>query len=278
MEHEGFTLDSYAYALLDSLTPTFLRELGLSSALYALPDGSVAFERGTAQLVQALAERVRAPRLLRMAVSSIGEMTTNDGVPYATVCLENGVMLATRTLVLAMPARYASYALRTYRPTISDALAGYHYDTLQRAWFAYTLEALRNLPKFQRDDTYVYHYRLEETPRAPQGYGLLHVVARINPQNTTPEGVADYLIHALGLSTPLWSHVAYWAEADPLSCYDDDQAQRLAVIARDLPAHVALIGSDYNTRPAPLGGVFRLDERVEQAQNTAQALHTYLKG
>lgn len=278
LERDGFTLDSYAYALLDSLTPVFLRELGLNNALYALPDSSVAFKRGTAQLVQAIAERVRAPRMMRMAVSSVGEITADDGTPYATLCLENGIMLTARAVVLAIPARYATHALRSYRPALSDALAGYHYDTLQRAWFAYPLETLRSLPKFKRDDTYVHHYRLEETPRTPQGQGLLHVLARINPQSTTPEGISDYLLHALGLSAPMWSSVAYWAEADPLSCYDDQQAQRLALIARELPAHMALIGSDYCTRPTPRGGVFRFDERVEQAQATAQRLATYLKG
>jgi hypothetical protein len=76
--------------------------------------------------------------------------------------------------------------------------------------------------------------------------------------------VLDYLKAHLEIQAPVTSHVGYWAEADTLSCYDDDQATRLQHLQSLLPSNIALANSDYNTQ-APLVGAIRLDERIQQA-------------
>jgi hypothetical protein len=92
------------------------------------------------------------------------------------------------------------------------------------------------------------------------------VATRISPHYANAEQVLAYLIAHLGIQTPVTSYVGYWAEADTLSCYDDEQATRLQQLQTLLPANIALANSDYTTQ-APFVGAIRLDERIQQAQS-----------
>jgi protoporphyrinogen oxidase len=268
IQKDGFTIDSMAFAFMDNLAPAWLQELGLLRALYALKNGVFAFEKGAQTLVNALTSKITAPAMMRMAVSSIGEI---EGKRLA-ICLENGMMLEAKRVILAVPARYASRLFASYIPPITAELLDYHYDTIHRVSFGYFWRDLHSHePKFYRDPAYVFNHRTEFDSRVPDNHVLLQIGVRIAPEHTTPDQLVQYLIKQLELSPkPIFSHVAYWAEADPLSCYDDHHAQRMANIAQHLPAHIALIGSDYSQKPSLRTGVVRLDDRIAQAQRAVQ--------
>jgi phytoene dehydrogenase-like protein len=74
IKQDNFTIDMGAFALADTLDETWLASLGLSDALYPLDAGLVSFKQGTRALVDALEAKLVAPRLMRMAVSSIGQL------------------------------------------------------------------------------------------------------------------------------------------------------------------------------------------------------------
>ncbi len=276
VNRDGFLMDTHAYAILDSIPPAYLDELGLKHALLPLHEGVVSFEYGTAQLIDALASRVQAPRMMRMAVSSVGEIEVN-GQKYLSVCFENGLMQITKALVLAIPARHAHFVLRSYAPSVSEALADYHYDNVQRVWLGYPIQQMQVALSFRHESGYLYHHRLENSPRTPKGFGMFHIATRIARPDTPHEKLVHYLLSVLGLQEPLFWHVGQWAEADPLSCYDDHHTERLKHIRATLPANIALIGSDYGKKAPPRVGVVRLEERIEQAKNTAKQLVTLLK-
>jgi protoporphyrinogen oxidase len=103
VKQEYCIMDSAAFAVRDTLDSEWLESLGLHDALFPLDKQAVAFKNGTASLIDALREKITATRLMRMAVSSIGELDNGD---YC-VCMENGLVFDDKSLILAVPARYA---------------------------------------------------------------------------------------------------------------------------------------------------------------------------
>lgn len=273
VEQEGFILDS-GPALFQDGEWSLLDELGLNDALYPVRAGVVAFKGGAQTLIDALAARLQAPRLLRMALSSLGPL---DDAPRYGLCLENGLLLDARAVVVALPARYAARVLRSSAPEASETLLDYHYDHLLRLSLAYPAAALADFKRTPYDMAYPFWHRFDAPHRAPEGHVLLQIGVRLDPQSCQPEAVAACVPDELGLPQPLFSRVDVWPEADPLSCYDDDHAATMRALREALPPGLALIGSDYGAGVAHQG-VVNLHDRLQRAESAAQDIIAYLRG
>ena len=264
VQQDGFTIDRTTFALLNQFPDGWLASLGLADSLFEMREGIHAFEGGMAQLIDALSAKLTGARMMRTAVSSIGDI---EGKLWG-VCLENGVLLTSNRVIVAAPARYAARMFSTSIPEITAQLVDYHYDDMLRVSLGYRADDItRDMLHFYREPAYVFHHRTEHSSRVPVGHVLLQIGVRLHPERTTPEKLVAYLTKEVKLPpVPATQLMTYWAEADPLSAYDDEHGQRLATIASHLPATIALIGSDYTTKQSPRVGVVRLDERIELAQ------------
>ncbi|MGJ3237194.1 MAG: FAD-dependent oxidoreductase [Anaerolineae bacterium] len=259
-------LDGVAFAVHDTLDAEWLEGLGLADETFALETGGIAFKRGTTSLIDALQARITATRLMRMAVSSVGEL---DEKQRFSICMENGLMFDARALILAVPARYAERMFYGYITPITEQLLDYHYDTVYRVSLVCASHALPTELVTPPDMGYVFIHRTEHPSRVPAGYTLLQFGIRLHTTPTT-EALIAFVREQFGLPAPLTTHVSHWAEADPISCYDDHHRARVATIREQLPTGIALVGSDYALNmPAMPAGVVSLNERIEQGKRAA---------
>lgn len=261
---DGFVIDGGVFAF--NAHTDFPPELRLDNALFPVESGGIAFIHGAQMLVDALAKPLKGTILRRMAVSSVGTMNGRFGV-----CLENGLVLDARALIIAAPARYAAHMLYDIQPELGDTLNGYLYDTIQRVSLGYRRDTLP-MPILPPDMAFAFLHWTDSPHRAPAGHRLVQVGVRLKPGNTDPAQVIETVVAELGWAHPLVSAVHYWSEADPLSCCDPAHVERMAAIRQMLPPGVALVGSDY----AAQGGVPTLSERVRQGQAAAQAIAHWL--
>jgi protoporphyrinogen oxidase len=265
---QGFVLDAGAFVLADTFDRDWLAELDLQDALLPVGENQVIFKDGSAVLIDALAKRIQAPRMMRMSVSSIGEL--EDG--RFSICMENGLMLDARALILALPARYAERVFYGYRSELTAKLLDYRYDTVQRVSLGFRTADLPARLTQPADMAYVFMHRVEHPERVPEGCTLLQFGLRIAPQRVQdPATVIALLRQQFDLPEPLTHAIGYWSEADPISCYDDAHSAWVDDLRAHLPRGVALIGSDYSTHAPVTGGVARLDERIEQGRAAAIA-------
>jgi protoporphyrinogen oxidase len=265
----GFLLDG-AHMLIEKYGAwDFLEPLGLADALHYVGryrDGRlVVFRNGTQVLIDALTARMRADRLLRMAVSGI----VKAGGGYE-VCLENGIVLSARAVIVAAPARRAAHILASLIPELALELVDYRYDSVARVMLG--LNAADVTPEVEARAAgapikFVEWFALPE--RVPPGHVLLRAGVRLDadPAVTTPDAARALLEARLGAKPVIaWTH--YWAEADPLTLYLPEHAALMARIDAALPAGIALIGSDYRAR--------RFDARVSEARAAARRIVDYL--
>ncbi|MBE0702497.1 MAG: FAD-dependent oxidoreductase [Afipia sp.] len=262
---DGFVIDHGPFVLEKYGDWPFLPELGLQNNLTAIGryrDGElVIFAAGTQTLVDALASRLTAPRMLRMAVSSLGAI---DGQRYG-ICLENGVMLEARAIVIAVPARYADHMLRTVAPEAALRLSDYRYDPVVRVHLAFRRQDLpRDLPiptggLFKFAEAYVL------PDRVPPDHALVRVGVRLNidPAVATPEQALAAARRYFDVE-PILARAHYWSEADPLTCYLPEHSANMDTVDTALPTGIALVGSDYRAR--------RLPDRVEQGRAAARKI------
>lgn len=271
IQQENSILDSGAFAIQNSLNPDWLASLGLKEALFHLSDDVIAFKEGTGQLISAMRQKVTATRLMRMAVSSIGEL---DNGKYS-ICMENGLMFDAKSLILAVPARYAERMFYGYITPITETLLNYHYDSIHRVSLVCKTDDIPdNLPN-PPDMAYSFIHRTNHSARVPKDHTLLQFGIRIEPKRVASnEGLVKFLCERFNLPEPLTSHVGYWAEADPISCFDDNHAVWVESIRSKLPDGITLIGSDYCLEAPTSRGINRFDERIQQGISAA---HQVLK-
>jgi protoporphyrinogen oxidase len=264
---ENCIMDSAAFAIHDTLDSAWLASLGLDDALFPLNEYAVAFKEGTGSLIAALQQKITATRLMRMAVSSIGEL---ENGAYC-ICMENGLIFDAKSLILAVPARYAERMFYGYISPITEQLLDYHYDTLQRVSLVCQTDLTPETILAPPDMAYAFIQRTEHPARVPDGYSLLQFGMRIDPEHRlSQEDLIAFLCEEFYLPVPLTSHVAFWAEADPVSCYEDRHAERIQAIRAQLPDGIALVGSDYTLTPPVALGIARLEERIQQGIHAAQ--------
>jgi len=267
---DGFIVDTGAFALADDgELSDELAAYGIHDALYTLPDAALAFTEGVRVLLDHLDKQITAPRLRRMAVSSIG---FTDG--RYSICMENGVLLDAGALILAVPARYAARMFYGYIPEIAETLMAFTYDHILRVTLGVRAAACALPLQLPPDMAYPFAFWTDHPARVPDGAVLLQIGVRLNPQNCSH--VPDVLPEVgrqIGLQdTPLLQRVDYWGEADLLTCHDDDHTETLKTIHAALPEKIRLIGSDYSPQPAQYRGKVRLANRLQQGQEAAQSL------
>jgi protoporphyrinogen oxidase len=256
----GFMLDGGMMAIPGKGDWPLLAEWGLSDAVYPLPGQPggdyFAFKQGTQTLVEALASRLTGKVLLRMAVSSLGQM--DHGY---TICLENGLMLTASALIVAVPARYAERMFRSLQPEISERLAHYRYDTIMRVSLGYHCRDIRLPLDLPWDMAFASFHWTDHPGRVPPDHLLLQLGLRIAPERATPDALLRTLQEQLGWPKPAAARVDYWPEADPLTCLMPGHQENMDAIERLLPKRAALVGSDYRA--------LRFVERVTQGRSAA---------
>ncbi len=268
----GFTMDSGP--MLHQMTDFdgFIRYLEahtpeLKDQLVSVGNNLVAFKSGTGVLIDALANRIKAPLMSRMAVSTIGFM---DERRHA-ICMENGMLLDARSLIVAAPARHAERMFHTMTPEISFKLLGYRYDTLTRISLAYkSFDASQFSMDVPQDYPIVGIQQFEHPDR---GGTILQVALRIAEHDLSADPVGEIAALMGWPVNPDADHIATWGESDPLMWHDEDHTALMKVVMRLLPGGVALAGSDY----IPVNHAPRLDERIQQGIQAAHRVAKWLQ-
>jgi len=273
MSRDGFIIDAGAFGLTNTLDAAWLESLGLADALYTFDDEHVAFKNGTGALTNALANKITAPRLMQMAVSSIGKL---DNGQYS-VCFENGLLMDTKAVIIALPARYAERIFYGYITPLTEQLMSYDYDTVLRVSLGFRADEVAATLRQPPDMAYVFNQRTDNASRVPAGHVLWQFGLRVDPKRgNQATDVIAVLRDTYDLPAPVTQLVSYWAEADPISCHDDSHWQWVQAVREKLPDGVALIGSDYCEHAPIRRGISRLDERITQGQQAAQQIITTL--
>lgn len=267
---DGFIMDEGAFALADTLDANWLATLGLGDALYTLQDDAqrvVAFKEGTGSLIDAIERRMAAPRLMRMAVSSIGELENGR----YSICMENGLMFDARALVIALPAKWAERVFYGYITPLTETLLGYSYDTIQRVSLGFRTQDLPATLPTPWTMAHVYKFRTTHPARVPEGHTMLQFGLRLAPEKASaPQDVIRLLCETFNLPQPVAQHIGYWPESDPISCFDDAHETWVNEIRAQLPAGIALIGNDYSLKPPRSQGITDLSVQITQGQQAAQ--------
>lgn len=253
----------------DAWFNSYLERLGLDDALIR-QDGRVSFRQGTGVLVDALAQHITGLRMMRMAVSTLGRM---DAQRFS-ICLENGIMLDARAIVVAAPARHAERMFHTLIPEISFHLLDYRYDPITRVSLGYInpghqleLEPPPDYPIVTIDYT-------SHAERCPQPNSqIIQAALRLDDPGTMADPVGELAALMGWPHNPTADHIATWTESDPIMWKDPAHIENQALIQQRLPDGIALIGSDYVQTARPP----RLDERLYQGVLAAEMLVDRLK-
>jgi protoporphyrinogen oxidase len=258
----------------------YLGRLGLAGGVIELEAKHLAFTDGTGALIDGLATKITAPVMQRMAVSSLGEI--DDGGSFS-ICMENGMVLDTRGLIIAAPARYAERMLYTLAPESAYKLLDYPYDAIARVSLGY-----ENISQFQSISHHAVPLQslgaeviavreLSHHNRNPESGGILQADVRYDPAKGLPEDQSQWitaLIEAMNWPrNPAATHIGVWAESDPVMFKQAHHSTVLDEINQSLPKKVAWVGSDTIRSPAPPG----LDERVWQGIAAARQIAANLK-
>ncbi len=267
----GFVLDGAGLDHEQYDDWAFLAELGLENALVPMGkyrDGQlVTFRDGTQTLTDAIERRLTAPIMKRMAVSSLGHI----GAGNFGVCLENGLMLDARAVIVTAPARYAEHMLRSLEPSAALLLMDYRYDPVVRVSLGYRAEDVTSIPKAGFSANlplkFIQRYTLPE--RVPAGHVLIRAGIRLDETVKSPDDALRRVRDLLNVpADPVVQWAYYWAEADPLSRYLPEHAEAMDALDRLLPSGVVVAGSDYRAK--------RLDQQVEQGRAAARRIAEYL--
>ncbi len=266
VEKDGFVVDAGAFLLADTFDPAYLETLELAGALLPNGDGSVLFREGTQMLVDALAKRITAPRLMRMAVSSIGEL---EGERYG-VCLENGLLLHAKAILIAIPLRYAERLFYGYITEITERILALKTQSVQRIALGFR----QALPQLQPDERIPFILQTTHPARVPVGHTLLQF--GIQAEAPTPDMIEQIRQH-YSLPEPTVQSVSHASEALNLPADPVPYQREIEAIQEKLPARIALIGSDYHF-PQPQNGIVDLSAQLRQAQLAAQRIRQEIVG
>jgi len=280
----GFALDSGPMLTRDSLDAPFLTLLGLHEEVYVAredDDGPMlAFKRGTQTLIDALVGQMKAPRLMRMAVSTLGHFDgTRRNTRHFSICLENGMLLDAHALIVAVPARYAERLFYTLTPEISARLLDYRYDPLARISLGLRRADVPKLPLYPPDDYPISAIHLldsrDATERAPQECVVLQAAIRYDPHKGLSPDIVGEFSALMGLPlNPLIEQVRVWPESDPIMWLDETHARTMDEIHHLLPEGVALAGSDYVVTQ---GHAPTLNDRIMQGLAAAEKVADWLQ-
>ncbi len=260
---DGFLLDGAGFTSdIGLLHHPLMKAWGLQDSLQE-GTSNVFFRRGVQSLVDALSARVSGPRLMRMALSSIGDL--EDGA--LALCLENGLMLNARAIILALPARYAERVFYGYRSEITEHLLTYQYESRLRISLGYRRDEIAPVSSFAEHPDIV----IQTAARLPErGGALVQWQMRTPRTSMTDEEVRKICIDwEYPVPDAIFTH--HWAEADPLTPTTPEYPVWRDTLMAMLPPRVALIGSDYVAAPA-LVGTTPLSQCLTQAQDAVNKI------
>jgi predicted NAD/FAD-dependent oxidoreductase len=253
-----------------AMLETVLKELALHDAAFVTEAGRLAFSQGAQMLVDALAQRLDAPMMMRMAVSTLG---TLDGKTFS-ICMENGMVLDARALIVTAPARYAERMFHTLTPEISYQLLDYRYDTITRVSAGYRGTQHHNLNvMYPQDSPVMESHKVTAAARVPaEGGAVVQAGLRFSPDELPQDPMGELAALMRWPLNPQADHIATWPESDPANWRLTDHPRMLQTVQQLLPAGVALAGSDY----VPANHAPRLDDRIQQGIIAAQRIIRYL--
>ncbi|HVU14286.1 MAG TPA: FAD-dependent oxidoreductase [Phototrophicaceae bacterium] len=258
----GFIMDGAGFEHEKYGDWPFLDELGLSEADALIPMGKyrdgqlVAFRDGTQTLTDAIAKRLTAPIMLRMAVSSLGQL----GNGQFELCLENGLALTARAVILTAPARYAEHMLRSFIPDAALLLMDYRYDPVVRVSLGYRAEDVPALPDAS-GLKFIQRYDLPE--RVPPDHVLIRAGVRLDESIQAPDDAIRRVRDRIP-AQPVVQWAYYWPEADSLTRYLPEHQDNMDALDHLLPPGLVIAGSDYRAK--------RIDQQVEQGRAAAQKI------
>lgn len=278
ISRDGFILDAGPMLTLDAPDAPFLRELGLQDQVAVVredEDGAyLAFKHGMGTLIDALTAGLRHTLMMRMAVSTIGRMDYSATSRFS-ICMENGMVLDTRAIIVTAPARYAERIFQTLKPEISYRLLDYRYDHIARVSPGYRRADAPVIPAEPHPDypvSYIHSVTLPE--RVPPDHVLIQAGVRYDPAKGVSPDVVGELAALMGWKlNPVVEEVSIWGEADPLMWLDDNHIATMQTIQHLLPEGVALAGSDYiaaDRRPT-------LQDRISAGQQAARQIIAWLQ-
>ncbi|MEM6528900.1 MAG: FAD-dependent oxidoreductase [Chloroflexota bacterium] len=261
-QQNGFVMDGGTFAFARPDNWPLLDDLGLEDALFHMESPAnrplSAFRDGTQTLVDSLAARLTGRIIQRMAVTSLG--ITEDETGY-NVCLENGLAMQAKGVIVAIPARYASRLFWTLQPDVATTLENYHYDEVTRVALGYTTENKpQKAPQSPPSVLFSALISTDHPSRVPQGGLLVQAAIRVPLSNTTPEKLVDSICTSMNWNQPDEILVREWGEADPLTITAAPPA--LLRINDLLPAGIQVAGGCYQFLPLP--------QRTESARATAR--------
>jgi protoporphyrinogen oxidase len=272
LRENGFVLDAASFLLEKRGKWDFLDMLDMKHALSVVSieqsAQKVIFKKGTQTVIDALTATFTAPVMLRMAVSSVGRL--DNGL--FSVCLENGLMMTARALVIAIPARYAERVLRSLQPEVAFRLLDYRYDSVARASLGYRRDEIGAIPTTPPDGDYpiTFWHVTDHPSRVPPDHLLIRAGVRLEVEDVVPDNLPLEIAALMQWPlNPTVARVDYWPEADPLTCHGRGHEANMTAIERLLPPGVALAGSDYRG--------LRFDQRVEQGRAAALDVTNWLR-
>jgi protoporphyrinogen oxidase len=269
VENNGFIMDSgsmiHQIANFSAFT-TYLDSIGLHDSIVETDNG-VLFKQGTAALINALAEKIAAPTMMRMAVSSLG--TLDNG--RFEICMENGMALDTHALLVCAPARYAERMFRTMIPQVSFRLLDYRYEPVTRVSVGYHAGDFSGSTESPDNSPILSIASATHPMRIPEGGVLLQAAVRFD--SDAPTSALESLITAMGWSpAPIASHTAHWAESDPIMWRNPKHPKNIEAIQQLLADGVALAGSDM----IPTNDPPCIDQQIAQGIAAARRIASFL--
>lgn len=244
----------------------YLESIGLHDAIVKTQNG-VLFKQGTVALINAVAEKIAAPSMMRMAVSSLG--TLDNG--RFEICMENGMALDAQALIVCAPARYAERMFRTMIPQVSFRLLDYRYEPVTRVSVGYHVRDFSGSTEIPDNSPILSIASVTHPTRVPEGGVLLQAALRFDAD--APMSALQILIATMGWSpAPIVSHTAQWAESDPIMWRDPEHPKNIEAIQQLLPDGVALAGSDMIPTNAPPC----IDQQIAQGIAAAKRIASFL--
>jgi protoporphyrinogen oxidase len=277
-QHNGFTLDAGPMLANEHPEAPFITAFGLTDMLYIAridKHGAwIAFKDGMGTLIDTLAKPLLSDKthglvMARMAVSTIGRMDD-----HYFVCMENGMVLDAKAIIVAAPARYAERIFHTLKTEISFRLLDYPYESIARVSLGYQHDEIQSID-YPAESPITYVYQTDLLRRVPAHHLLLQVGVHFDPSQGIPPTLARDVTKWMGWNAaPTVERITAWSESDPIAWRNPAHSANIDAIRALLPDGIALAGSDYVAANRPP----TLQDRITQGQDAARRVAKWLTG
>ncbi|GAB1421311.1 hypothetical protein MASR2M15_14680 [Anaerolineales bacterium] len=271
VRYEETLIDTGIFAFDEAEKNALEQGLGLEDAFFPINRG-FAFKQGSVVLIDHFRKQIQQPILYRMAVSSVGY---EDG-DYL-LCLENGMLLNSKAILLAVPARYLERMFYGYIPELSEIFRSFYYDYLMRVNLIYEEEKGQIPDSMPPSMDIPFLYWTDSAYRVAAGHLLMQLGVRVFDHFNEVQ-ILESIRRSFGFEhAPVYSHMSLWREADLMSPLGSDHGQQMEAIKQLLPEGIAICGSDFRQNPSFPKGLGRVMSRIEEAQAESLRLIEYIK-